>query len=407
MPQRLQTSRRGLELIKSFEGFRACSVKVRSGYLIGYGHTKTAESSQKITRPQAEHFLRTVDLPPIEQAINDIILSPLSQNEFDALVSFAFNIGLDAFRGSEVVRYLNEGNHLASAHAMTFWRKGRIEGRLTIVDALVRRRAAEHALFLEPVNGQVGLTSAMVRAEKDFDDRRRVLDIPDVVIEPRIKPGSDDTAPLEKPGGKLGVREEAEEAIRRGLQEILGLQEEDIAIERTDVEITKAGTGLNDQYEEIGEQVRHLADRLEAKGLGTGQSNEIASLPELEDFDEGGGASELEYELPPLDDVPLVVDGSGRAIVDDLEVVDVDHDLLVTAQTQRSNEAWFSDLPSVLKYSGMAGLGVGGLIFGSQHFYKPSGVMDVVTLGPLVILASLIVLLIAIYWLLREFNQTD
>ena len=90
----MRTSASGLELIKSFEGFRARAAELPNGtWIIGFGHTKSARSGLKVTRTDAEMVLRHHDLAPIEQLICERVYAPLAQNEFDALVSFVFNIG--------------------------------------------------------------------------------------------------------------------------------------------------------------------------------------------------------------------------------------------------------------------------------------------------------------------------
>lgn len=163
----MRTSKAGIALIKSFEGYRPRAVPLGDGrWTIGYGHTKSAREGLKITRAEAEGVLRAYDLPPIELFIRRSILSPINQNEFDALVSFAFNLGLEAFRTSDVLETFNTGDHLRTADLMNGWRQARINGRLVTVDALVRRRAAERALFLEHPAGRPIAPSPVIRPER-------------------------------------------------------------------------------------------------------------------------------------------------------------------------------------------------------------------------------------------------
>ena len=166
----MQTSRTGLELIKSFEGFRprAVSLGKTSGWVIGYGHTGSARANLRISQEDAAAILEKYDLPPIEQTVTEAVYAPLNQNEFDALVSFVFNIGIEAFRGSDVLSRLNSGEMLGAANAMSAWRKARIEGRLIVVDALVRRRAVEAALFLEHPSGRRAAPTALLRPQLDI-----------------------------------------------------------------------------------------------------------------------------------------------------------------------------------------------------------------------------------------------
>lgn len=168
MARTMRTSQAGLDLIKQFEGFRPRAVALEgSGHVIGYGHTRAARADLRITPSDAEAILRDYDLPPVEEAIRSHVLAPLSQNEFDALAAFVFNIGIERFLSSEVIERLNAGAKLDAAEAMSAWRRARIDGRLIVVDALVRRRAAEQALFLRLPDGPVPVTSAVIRPELD------------------------------------------------------------------------------------------------------------------------------------------------------------------------------------------------------------------------------------------------
>ncbi len=138
----MRTSGVGVELIKSFEGFRARATRLPNGaWIVGFGHTASAREGVRVTREDAELVLRHHDLKPIEALISERVLTPLSQNEFDALVSFVFNIGPEAFLESNVLALLNSGERLQAAEGMTAWRKGRVDGEVRVVDALVRRRA--------------------------------------------------------------------------------------------------------------------------------------------------------------------------------------------------------------------------------------------------------------------------
>ena len=163
MTGRLRTSRAGLELIKSFEGFRETAIRLPDGrWMIGYGHSRTAREGLTISEQDAEDLL-AYDLRPVEDAIKSMIFAPLNQNQFDALVSLVFNISSAQFRDSDILRLLNAGNFLSAANGFDVWRRARIHGRVMVVDALVRRRAAEKALFLEHPDGR---PSAPTRARR-------------------------------------------------------------------------------------------------------------------------------------------------------------------------------------------------------------------------------------------------
>ena len=169
MKPRHQVSRAAIELIKSFEGYRRKAARLADGrYTIGYGHTLTAREGAVVSEKDAEALL-LYDLISISHSVNEWTYAPLTQNQFDALSAFAFNIGADNFRRSSVLRRLNEGQHLQAACAMDLWRKADFEGERIVIDALVRRRSAEKTLFLTPVDGWVPAPSPILRPNVDMD----------------------------------------------------------------------------------------------------------------------------------------------------------------------------------------------------------------------------------------------
>ncbi|MEM9844669.1 MAG: lysozyme, partial [Pseudomonadota bacterium] len=167
----MRTSERGLELVKSFEGFYRRAVSFDNGrWVIGYGHTKAARAGLGILRDEAEAVLREYDLPRVERRITELVMTPLNQHQFDALVSFVFNIGVREFRNSAVLAHLNAGEHLQAADAMGAWRVADVNGQTVLIDALVRRRAAETDLFLTPVGCRV--TASRAKLAPKFDETR-------------------------------------------------------------------------------------------------------------------------------------------------------------------------------------------------------------------------------------------
>lgn len=169
MKPRHQVSRQAIELIKRFEGYRRGAAALPDGrWTIGYGHTKTARAGVEVSEKDAEALL-IYDLLEVTKAVNEWTFTPLTQNQFDALVCFASNVGLENFRRSSVLRRINEGAMLQAACALEMWRKAEFEGERIVVDALVRRRAAEKALFLTPTHGWVPAPSPVVRPRVDYD----------------------------------------------------------------------------------------------------------------------------------------------------------------------------------------------------------------------------------------------
>ncbi len=169
MKSRNQVSRAAIELIKRCEGYRRKAAQLPDGrWTIGYGHTLTAREGAEVSEHDAEALLM-YDLIAVSHVVNEWVFTPLNQNQFDALVAFAFNIGSENFRRSSVLRRLNEGALIQAAYAMELWRKAEFEGEKIVVDALVRRRSAEKALFLTPPGAWIPAPSPVVRPNIDFD----------------------------------------------------------------------------------------------------------------------------------------------------------------------------------------------------------------------------------------------
>ena len=138
-------------LIKFFEGFRASAYLCAAGKrTIGYGHVLLGDENlpKQISREQADHLLRN-DVEAVARVVALAIECPLTQGQFDALVSLAFNIGTTAFLKSTLARKLNLGDDLEScASEFLRWHKATVGGKKIALDGLTRRRAAERALFL-------------------------------------------------------------------------------------------------------------------------------------------------------------------------------------------------------------------------------------------------------------------
>lgn len=143
----LKISQVGIDLIKQFEG---CSLKAyrcpANVLTIGYGHTGGVKEGQLITQQEAERLLR-VDLGSYEVAVNKYVKTAINQNQFDALVSFAYNCGCGALQKSTLLKLLNKGDYRSAADQFDLWNKGGGQ----VLKGLVRRRAAEKELFLTPI----------------------------------------------------------------------------------------------------------------------------------------------------------------------------------------------------------------------------------------------------------------
>jgi lysozyme len=153
--QNLKVSREGIVLIKSFEGFRPRAIpREDGGWIIGYGHTLSAREGATVSEADAELLLR-YDLLPVEKTVNQTVPEPLNQHQFDALVSFAFSVGVDRFAGSDVRQRLNAGSPGEAADAMMGWPEP------ALPETALRRRAAERALFVANPLAPVALSDLL------------------------------------------------------------------------------------------------------------------------------------------------------------------------------------------------------------------------------------------------------
>jgi lysozyme len=146
----MRTSQQGVDLIKKHEGLVLTAYKDPVGvWTIGYGHTgEYAQEGSKISKGKAEALLRE-DLHEAETAVEELTTVALTQNQFDALVSFVFNVGAGAYAKSTLRRLLNAGAETAAADQFSRWVYGTKDGKKVRLAGLVKRRAEEAALFLE------------------------------------------------------------------------------------------------------------------------------------------------------------------------------------------------------------------------------------------------------------------
>jgi lysozyme len=139
----MQLGDKGNALIKSFEKCRLEAYQDEGGvWTIGWGHTP-ASPGQTCTQAQADAWF-LIDVAWAVGIVNALIRVPLTQNEFDALVSFVFNVGAGNFRSSTLRRKLNDGDYAGAAEQFLVW--DHVDGAVS--DGLKVRREAERALFL-------------------------------------------------------------------------------------------------------------------------------------------------------------------------------------------------------------------------------------------------------------------
>ncbi|AMR58251.1 peptidoglycan hydrolase [Bacillus phage vB_BsuP-Goe1] len=143
----MNISQAGINLIKSFEGLRTKAYKAvptEKYYTVGYGHYGSdVRVDQAISEKDAEKLLYD-DVQSFVDAVNKLLKVDVTQNQFDALVSFAYNVGVGALKSSTLLEYLNAGNFQKAADEFLKWNKsgGKVYG------GLVKRREQERTLFL-------------------------------------------------------------------------------------------------------------------------------------------------------------------------------------------------------------------------------------------------------------------
>jgi lysozyme len=142
----MKTSNKGIELIKRLEGLKLKSYVCPAGhYTIGYGHTRTAAAYLTISRQLAEELLMQ-DLQFAEIAVNSSG-ARLNQNQFDALVSFTFNLGPTAFKGSSLLKKIKSNASEADIrYQFSRW----VHSKGKPLPGLIARRTDEANLYFSP-----------------------------------------------------------------------------------------------------------------------------------------------------------------------------------------------------------------------------------------------------------------
>jgi lysozyme len=141
----VRLTKEGLELVKKYEGLSLTPYICSGGKLtIGYGHTGELAKRDKITQGEAEEALRE-DLISFAAGVRKYIDAPTTDNEFNAMVSLAYNIGLGNFKKSDVLMFHNKGDKYNACKAFHDWR--RANGK--ILKGLVLRRLEESRMYIK------------------------------------------------------------------------------------------------------------------------------------------------------------------------------------------------------------------------------------------------------------------
>jgi lysozyme len=142
----MKISTSGLDLIRQFEGIKLqayqCSAHV---WTIGYGHTAGVKPGDIITTEQA-NILLFQDILESERSVNRYVNVPFTQHQFDALVSFTFNLGSGNLHRSTLLKKLNAGDYSGAAEEFLRW----VHAGGKKLPGLERRRQAEKTLFETP-----------------------------------------------------------------------------------------------------------------------------------------------------------------------------------------------------------------------------------------------------------------
>jgi GH24 family phage-related lysozyme (muramidase) len=145
----MQTSDKGISLIKEFEGCKLTAYQDSVGvWTIGYGWTqpvdgKPIRSGMTIKRGTAERLLK-IGLVSYESDVSRLVKVGLTQGQFDALVSFTYHLGARSLSTSTLLRKVNAGDYSGAAEEFLRWNKAGSK----VLNGLTRRREAERALFL-------------------------------------------------------------------------------------------------------------------------------------------------------------------------------------------------------------------------------------------------------------------
>ena len=140
----MRTSQKGVSLIKSFEGLRLKSYQDSVGvWTIGYGATRGITSGMAITKEQAERMLVN-DVGRFEPEIGRLVKVALNQGQWDALMSFTYNVGAANLGSSTLLKLLNSGDYAGAAEQFPRWNKAGGQ----VLAGLTKRRAAERMMFL-------------------------------------------------------------------------------------------------------------------------------------------------------------------------------------------------------------------------------------------------------------------
>jgi lysozyme len=144
----MHTSDEGFELIKKFEGCELEAYQCAAGvWTIGYGYTKDVKEGDVWSEEKAEFMLwRELD-DEYEHYVNSLVTAPINQCQFDALVSWVYNLGPANLKASTLLKKLNAGEYNEVPAQIKRWNKATVNGERKVLPGLTRRREAEALMF--------------------------------------------------------------------------------------------------------------------------------------------------------------------------------------------------------------------------------------------------------------------
>lgn len=169
-PTGYKISKNALSKLKSYESFKDKAYKLpgEKYWTIGYGHNGPDVSPyDKIDRQQAEQLLAK-DLNEFEYVISKNVKVPLTQNMFDALVMFTYNVGIGAFLQSTLLKKLNSGDYEGAKNEFYRWNKG---SNKQVLEGLVNRRKYEAELFGKDITKDNKINQPKIKEKKNYEGK--------------------------------------------------------------------------------------------------------------------------------------------------------------------------------------------------------------------------------------------
>jgi len=271
----LKSSPAARELIKRFEPFRETAIRGADGrWVVGYGHRAAARGGIKVSEEEAS-LLLIYDVMQAETAIDEIADIPLARGQRDALVSFIHDIGRDAFRNSDVARYLYEGRLDAAAEALA------AHG-----DGTSARREAESRAFLDamvPARAERPAVELVIKVEHPREER---------VLEGAIAGGRDEPVedyapppPPPMPDRRISSRAEAEAEIARILATVEAMPLEEREALADDHDMASVEAAVSDMSDAPVEAAYEAVDEDDAAAERPAEAVvEAAVEPPVEDL---------------------------------------------------------------------------------------------------------------------------